>query len=200
MIVFDYIGQALGAQKITPGNTATGLDVNCYTYKEWNVQCDGVDAGSTAAGVVAGTWVVGQTSAATAIVVSATLDSGAWGNANARVTLRVRSLSGTFTAAEDLGAGANLNHLTIRAACKEVPAMDGYMYQGMQARYALVTITGAVALVCFDGSIPNQTALIGQPMTPYASLPLKDINDIRNFKVIDYTAGSASSAQVTYFF
>ncbi len=200
MFTFEYIGQALCSEKIVPGNVAVALSPNCYQYKEWNVQCDGVDAGSTAAGVVAGTWVVGQTSAARGVVVSATLDSGAWGNANARVTLRIKSLSGTFTAGEDLGAGANLNHLTIRASCKEVPCMDGYDHKGDMAKYAVVTITGAVALVTLDGSLPDQTSIIGIPLTPYASLPLQDINTIKVFRTIDYTAASVSTAQVTYFF
>lgn len=198
MYTYEYQGQPGAQQKIVPGNTATGLDAQCYQYSEYTLRTNGVDAGSTEAGVAAGIWIVGQTSGARAVVVSTELTAGAWGNASARVTLRLRSVSGTFEAAENIGAGANLNHLTAREA--QQPISESYTYKGMWAQCALVCVITNTALVDIIGGTPDQTSLIGVPMVANSSILLKDINQIRQFKCIDYVASSSSIVQVTYFF
>ncbi len=200
MYIFDYRGMPLCHQKIVPGNTATALDVQCYNYSEFTLLADGVDAGSTEAGVAAGTWIVGGTSGARAVVVSYTLTAGAWGNASARVTLRLRSLSGVFSSTENIASGSNANHLTVRTDETQRPISESYTYKGMYAKYAIVCVITNTALVDIIGGTPDQTSLIGVPMVANSSIPLKDINQIRQFKIIDYVSGSASIAQVTYFF
>ena len=199
MITYEYQGQPLAQQKIVPGNTATSLDAQCYQYSEFTLLADGVDAGSTEAGVAAGKWIVGA-AGARAVVVSATLTAGAWGNASARVTLRLKSVSGTFVAAENIASVANADHLKVRAGETQRPISESYTYKGMYAKCALVCVITNTALVDVIGGTPDQTSLIGIPMVANSSILLKDINQIRQFKIIDYVASSASIAQVTYFF
>ncbi len=196
--MFDYIGQAGNHQKIVPGNAATGLSPSCYEYLEFTLLCDGVDAGSTEPASTY--WIVGQTSGARAVIVSATLTAGAYGNANARVTLRLRSVSGTFASTENIGYGANLDHLTVRTGATQVPVTDDYTYKGMLAKAILVSVYANTALCIWNGSTPDQTSLIGQPMIANSSIMIQDANSIRNFKCIDYTSQSASVVQVTFYF
>ena len=198
MYIFDYIGMAGSHQKIVPGNTATGLSPSCYEYLEFTLLCDGVDAGSTEP--VAGGWIVGQTSGGRAVIISATLTAGAYGNANARVTLRLKSVSGTFASTENIGYGANLDHFTVRTGATQVPVTDDYTYKGMLAKAILISVYANTALCAWDGSTPDQTSLIGQPMVANSSVMIQDANSIRNFKCIDYTAASASNVQVTFYF
>jgi hypothetical protein len=76
----------------------------------------------------------------------------------------------------------------------------GYPFKGKMAKAALVSVYANTELVCFDGSTPDQTALIGQPMAAASSIILADINQIIAFKCIDYTASSAGIVQATFFF
>ncbi len=198
MYIFDYIGMAGNHQKIVPGNTATGLSPSCYEYLEFTLLCDGVDAGSTEPASTY--WIVGQTSGARAVIVSATLTAGAYGNVNARVTLRLRSVSGTFASTENIGYGANLDHLTVRTGTTQIPVTDDYTYKGMLAKAILVSVYANTALCIWDGSTPDQTSLIGQPMVANSSYVIMDANSIRSFKCLDYTAGSVSNVQITLYF
>lgn len=196
--VFDYVGMALNHQKIVPGNTATGLSASCLEYLEFTLLCDGVDAGSTEPAV--GGWIVGQTSGARAVIISATLTAGAYGNVNARVTLRLKSVSGTFASTENIGYGANLDHFTVRTGTTQIPIATPYTYKGMLVKAILVSVYANTALCTWGGGIPDQTSLIGQPMIANSSIMIQDANSIRNFKCIDYSAGSASIVQVTFYF
>jgi len=198
MYIYDYVGMALNHQKIVPGNTATGLAASCREYLEFTLLCDGVDAGSTEP--VAGGWIVGQTSGARAVIISATLTAGAYGNVNARVTLRLKSVSGTFASTENIGYGANLDHLTVRTGATQVPVTDDYAYKGMLAKAILVSVYANTALCIWNGSTPDQTSLIGQPLVANSSVMIQDANSIRAFKCIDYTAASVSIVQITVYF
>jgi hypothetical protein len=183
-IVHSTWGQCLTEQKIVPGSTATAFSIHCYQYREFNLLCDGVDAGTTAAGVVAGTWIVGQTSAARAIVISATLNSGAWGNAST----------------ENIGAGANLDHLTVRANTAAKMCMDEYMHRGEMAKAVEIICQTNTNLFSVSGATPDQTSLIGIVLPAASSIMIQDINDIKNFKCIDYTNLSASVIQAQFWF
>jgi len=200
MIILDYLGEPLTHQKVVPGDTSTAFDSSCYFYKEFTILVDGVDATSTEACVAAGTWIYGGTSNARSVIVSATLDSGAWGNANARVTLRIKSVSKTWASTENVGSGADGTRFTVRADTVAMPVPGVYENKGRPAKAALVSVYAQTALVSLTGAIPDQTALIGQPMAAASSIILSDINEIIAFKCIDYASGSASNIQATFFF
>jgi hypothetical protein len=198
MIIFDYLGQALTHQKIIPGDTATSIDAQCYKYYEYTLLANGVDSGSTE--VAVGRWIYGGTSYARAVIVSYTLDDGSWGASSARVTLRLRSVSGTFSTTENIAYGSNSNHLTVRSGETQKLVIGDYVFKGANAKAMLINIYANTALCTWDGSTPDQTLLIGQPLISASSYILTDPNDIRNFKCIDYASGFASNVQLTLYF
>lgn len=199
MINYDYYGLPLTHQKIVPGNTATALSAYCYKYKLYRLNFD--DADTT---IHVGDWVVGATSGAQAKVRYITADS--WTNGSGYAL--IDSWNGTaWTNDEEIKAAGDATCANVDQAAAIVEASnEEYVlagverYRDMVARFALVVCTAQTALVNINGGIPDQTALIGIPMWANSTLPLQDASEIAAFKVIDYTAGSASTIQVEFFF
>lgn len=193
MFVLDNYGQALTHQKIVPGNTITSISSNCYTYKRWKLK---FDAGTDA--IVAGDWIIGATSSAVAKVVSITVSTGTWGGSNAAGYVIIDSMVGTWTDNEKLKVAADATMADVDGAATLIT--DHFDYKDMMARACLVNVYANTALAAWTGGKPDQTALIGQPMVANSSVILTNVNDIANFKVVDYTAGSASIIQLTFYF
>lgn len=195
MIIFDYLGQPLQHQKIVPGNTATQFSKYCYNYKRWRLN---YDSGGTTE-ITANCWIKGATSSALAKVVSVTLSSGTWAGGNAAGYLILDSWNGTaFQDNEKITFKAVADDGDVDGVILDVER--GYDNEGLQAKAALVSVYANTELVAFDGSVPDQTQLIGQPMAAASSIILQDINQIKNFYCIDYTAASAGIVQATFFF
>jgi hypothetical protein len=192
-IVFEDLGIPLTHQKIVPGNTATAIGSEFITYTERLLPF--TSGGATE--IVVGDWIVGATSTAKAEVVGVTLSSGTWGGGTAAGTFRIRSQHGTFQS-ENILVAAGTNDATIAANSTVDPG--GYTFKGMTAKSALVSVYAQTALVDVTGGKPDQTALTGVPMAAGASWTLRNKDQIRAFKVIDYAAGSASTVQITLFF
>jgi hypothetical protein len=194
MIVSEYLGEPLQHQKITPGNTATGFNVNCYKYLMWILN---IDAGTDE--LTVGSWIVGASSGAVAKVLSMTISTGDWGSDNVTGYAICDSWNGTaWTDNEKVKMAADATCADVNGPMKSLE--EGYPFKGCMAKAALVSAYANTELVCFDGSTPDQTALVGQPMAAASSIILADINQIRNFKAIDYTASSAGIIQATFFF
>ncbi len=194
MIVFDYLGRALTHQKITPANTITSISANCYNYQRWKLN---FDAGTDE--MVAGDWIIGALSGAVGKVVSIYDDgTGTWGGDNVVGYLIIDSMVGTWTDNEKLKVAADATMADVNGPAGLLTA--DYDYKGMQAKAMLINVYANTALCAWDGGKPDQTALIGQPMTANSSYILTDPNDIRNFKCVDYTSGSTSIIQLTFYF
>ena len=193
MFTLENYGMALTHQKITPGNTITSVSGNCYNYQRWKLN---FDAGTDE--IVAGDWIVGATSAAVAKVVSITVSSGTWAGDNVVGYLIIDSMVGTWTDNEKLKVAADATMADVNGPA--APLMDDYDFKGMKARAMLINVYANTALCAWTGGKPDQTALIGQSMVANSSYVLTDINDIRNFKCVDYTASSASIVQLTFYF
>ena len=198
-IVLEHYGEPLTHQKIVPGNTATGTSDKCYKYSQWQYTYTG---GGTTVPVVGG-WIVGATSSARARILKiGTLSGGSWGAGTAAGTMYVHSVSGTFNGIENISVGATADDMTMSSVLtpynSTVTDYDGFI--GREAKAALVCVYANTALVTLDGSTPDQTSLIGVPMVANSSILMMDINQIRKFMCIDYTSGSASVVQITYFF
>ena len=193
MLTFEYLGQPLTHQKVVPGNTATALSANCYYYQRWKLN---FDAGTDE--IVAGDWIVGATSAAVGRVVSITEESGTWAGDNVVGYLIIDSMVGTFQNNEKLKVAADATTADVNGLA--IPIAEDYIYKGMSAKAALVCVYANTALINVWGGKPDQTALIGMPMVANASYILRDINEIKAFKCIDYTAASVSNVQVTFYF
>jgi hypothetical protein len=195
---FEYYGQPLQHQKIVPGNTITGLSADCYEYKRWKLN---YDAGHVE--IVAGDWILCETSLAVAKVVSIYDDgTGTWGADTVAGYLIIDSKVGTFTNNKKLQVAAESEMAYVNEAVygDAVTLQGDYPNKGKLAQSALVLIYANTALIAIDGGKPDQTQLIGIPMVANSSIYLKDINAIKAFKCVDYTASSASVVQVTYFF
>ena len=191
---YEYEGICLTHQKIVPGNTITSIDSKIYTYARWKLE---FDAGTDE--IVAGDWIVGATSGAVAKVVSISdLTSGSWAADNAVGYLIIDSYYGTFQDNEKLKVAADATMADVKGTV--IPWFDGFPYIGKQAKCAHVICLAQTALIGIAGGKPDQTALVGTPLIAGAELWIHDINDIMNFKCVDYTAASASTINIDFYF
>ncbi len=195
MIIFEYLGQCLTQEKITPGNTATSLTSGCYNYTEWDLP---FDSGGTTE-IVAGDWLVGATGTGRCTVVSVgTLTSGTWAGGTAAGTFRVKSMHGTAFVDNEVLNKVGVDCATVNGTLKMVPA--DYDYKGMQSKAAFVINRAQTVLISPDGSTPDQSSLVGLELTAGENLTIKDINWIKKLKAIDRVSGSASTISIFYYF
>jgi hypothetical protein len=193
MIVFEDVGIPLTHQKIVPGNTITSISAYCYQY--WKHRLDFDDGDYE---IKVGDWIVGATSGGEAKVLEVSHDSSAaWTNDFGY--LIVDSWNGTaFQDNEELKVAAGATMANANGIIK--PVASNYPYKGLMAKSALVIVYAQTALVGITGGKPDQTALIGTPMVANSSILLRNIEAIKNFKCVDYTAASASTVQIDFFF
>jgi hypothetical protein len=201
---FEYWGSPKTHQRIVPGNNACGTLATSYYYTEWTV--DFTSGGNTTETKV-GDWIVGASSAVTAQVITMAATGTSWTTGDMAGTMRLRSafhattITPTWTSAENWKVAGGTNEGTLTLLPKIGQARDLYAFpKGQPAKCALVTVLTNTALVCIDGSTPNQTALVGFPMKDGSSILLRDMEEIINFKCIDYVASSASVVNIDYFF
>jgi hypothetical protein len=189
--VTSYLGRALTSQKIVPGNTPTGIAPFVYEYKEQLITFTG--GGPTV--IAIGTVIYGATSHVTGIVVSTpVLTGGTFGGSDAAGSFRIKSSTGTWTSGEKLTVAATADDGDMTGL--PVDCADNYLYKGMTARAAMVSVSGNTALMS-ETSTPDQTYLMGHSMTVPSSYILYDIGDIMAVRFVDYASGSASVINVT---
>ena len=197
MFVLEYYGEALTHQKVVPGNTITSLNSEMYNYTERYIAY--TSGGTTE--IVVGDWIVGATSAAKARVLSVTLSSGTWAGGDAAGYFILNSQHGTFQS-ENIKVAGGTNDATI-ASDTRLATKDEYVnkeFYKKNATSALVNVYAQTALVDISGGKPDQTALVGQPIAAGGNWMLRDPKAIRNFKCVDYTASSASTIQISFFY
>lgn len=201
-IVFEDLGQPLTHQKITPGNTAIGTLSTFYYYTEWTVAF--TSGGATE--IIVGNWIVGASSSCKAKVIAISAITGTWGG-TAAGTFRLGSCqsstgaAATWTSGENVFVAGGSDDATLTGIPVLAPMSDAYAFpKDSQAKAALVVVYANTVLAGLAGGIPDQTALVGIPMVANSSILLKNIKAISNFKVIDYTASSASIVQIDYLF
>lgn len=187
----DY-GVPMTSQKIVPGNTITSVSSGGYQYTERSVAY--TSGGTTE--IVAGDLIVGATSAATAVVVSITLTSGTWAGGNAAGVIRVKNQIGTFVS-ENIKVAGGTDDATI--ATDTTAISTDYRFKNCLAKTAIIQALAQTALVCFDGSKPDQTALKGWSVLAGGSLVVLD-EAIQKIKVVDRVAASASTVFIQFYF
>jgi hypothetical protein len=193
MQVTEYLGVPLTSQKIAPANTATAMSLNIYQYREHQM---GYDSGDRA--FAKGEVIVGNTSAAVGVLLSATITSGAVATGNAAGVLRFKSYYGTFADDELIKCAAQADEGTVDGVATE--CTGNYDFKNTYARRVLVSVSGNTALMACDGSTPDQTQLQGHQLTAGSSYVLNNLEEMKNFKVIDAVGGSVSTVMVTGFF
>ena len=203
MYMFEYWGSPKTFQRMVPGNNALStIDTSIY-YTEWTVAF--TSAGTTVTSV--GSWIVGATSGVVAEVVAITVATGTFGGGDAAGTMRLKSkyhptaVTTNWTSGENWKIGGGTNEGTLTGIPQEAPRSNLYAFPYKQpAKCALVTVLTNTELVDMDGGLPDQTTLAGIPMKDGSSILLRDIEEIINFKAIDYVASSAGIVGIQYFF
>jgi hypothetical protein len=196
MYTFEYSGKCMTVEKVVPGNTITSLNSEMYRYTERKLAF--TSGGTTE--IVVGDWIVGATSAAKAEVIAISAITGAWADGDAAGTLYIRSQHGTFES-EKIKVATGSDDATI-AADSLLSQPDEYIYKeyrGNYAKYCMIYVSGSRALCLWNGSKPDQTALVGVPL-PESMTTLSDVDSIRNFKCVDQVASSASTLLVKFYF
>ncbi len=197
VLTFEYTGKNMTVQKVVPGNTITSLGSEFYTYTERKLVF--TSGGTTV--IAVGDWIVGATSTAKAEVIGITLTNTDWAGGNAAGTLWIRCQHGTFQS-ENIKVAAGTNDATIAANSKQsIP--DEYIwptFRGQKAIYAMIEVTGNISLANWNGSKPDQSALVGFALPAISTTTLSNYDSIANFKCVDYASGSASTLTVFYYF
>lgn len=198
MIGLDYPGIPLTMQKITPGNTITGVAAGLYTYTEYEI---GYDSGDYA--FAEGDVIVGATSSAMGVVRSVTVTSGTVGGGDAAGKIRFHSWNGTnFTDNEKIKVAAD-NDVGDIDGSAPVECTDKYEYKGWKARAVMIRAETQSQLVAASAKKikGDQTAMIGNVVTT-TSVPLWifDASAIKNITVVDAAAGVAGSSVLLGYF
>jgi hypothetical protein len=194
VLAFSYLGIPKSSQKIVPGATPTGLGANVLCYTQHVIT---FTSGGTAV-IAAGDTIIGATSGATADVVSVTLASGSWAGGDAAGTLTIKNSVGTWGNNEKLKTRAGTDDATMTGT----PAADtsDYPFKGAVAKAALVQATVQSALMTLDGTNPDTTYDKGIVLPANNSYQLVGADTLRNFRVIDATAASATTVNVILFY
>jgi hypothetical protein len=195
MLTTEYYGLAGTVQKIVPGATATGIGEEIYKYTERTLAFTG--GGTTE--IPVGAWILGATSTAVAEVIAVTLTGGTWAGGDAAGTFRIRCQVGTFQS-EKITYLAVADDADI--AGNSTIALGGYttIRKGQEPIFCYIDVYANTALVNINGSKPDQSRVIGIPIEAGNNIFLSDVNNIKNFKCIDYTNGSATQCNVTCYF
>jgi len=190
VITFEDLGVALCHQKVVPGDTITGLSQYCYQYQRFRLNFTDADAE-----IAIGDWVIGASSGAVAKVVSVT--STAWTDGVGHLILD--SWNGTAFQAEELKVVAGATMANTDGVLIPLTSTN-YPYKGMMAKSALVVAFVNTALIDYSGGKPDQTNVIGIPLAAGSSVLLKNIENIRNLKMVNYAAATATTIQVSFCF
>jgi FlaG/FlaF family flagellin (archaellin) len=196
MMPMEY-GTLLTQQRITPGNTVTGIAADIYKYAERLVYADSVDF-QFAEGQV----ITGATSGAVAVVKSVTLNSGTVAGTDADVTLRVHSWNGiAFQDDEKIKNVADNDVGDIKGTTTPAEAEDAYPFKGAKARYAQVWAETHPQRVQFGANkfTTDQTTKFGVVVAANAMVEIFDGNAIPNINVVDTASGTGSSQILVWF-
>lgn len=185
----DY-GIPLTSQKIVPGNTITSVSSGGYQYVERTLAF--TSGGATE--IVVGD-VICQTGV-NAVVVAISAITGTWGAGSAAGTLTIKNQIGTF-AAGAIYVGAGSDEATI--AGNSTAVSTDYRFKNCLAKVAVVQAIAQSALICFDGSKPDQTLLKGWTLHAGEKITVYE-EAIQRIKGVDRVASSASTVFIQYYF
>lgn len=187
--VEDY-GVPLTSQKIVPGDTITSISSGGFQYIERTLA---LTLGGTTEIVVGD--VICQTGI-NAVVTAISAITGTWAAGTAAGTLTIKNQIGTF-AAGAIYVGAGSDEATI--AGNSTAVATDYRFKNCLAKVAVIQAVAQSALVCFDGSKPDQTLLKGWTLAAGQSLVVLE-EAIQRIKLVDRVSGSASTVFIQFYF
>lgn len=189
----EVYGEPLTSQKIIPGNTRTAVSSGAYQYTERTLAF--TSGGTTE--IVVGDVIVGASSGAQAVVKAITKSSGTWAGGDAAGTFTLCNQIGTFQS-ENILVGAGSNDATIGGNSTAVSS--AYPFKNKLAKVAVLQAISQPALVCIDGSRPDQTLLKGITVAADGTLTIVGSKAIQQIIVVDRTSGSASTVFIQFYF
>ena len=185
----DY-GIPLASQKIVPGNTITSVSSGAFQYVERTLA---FTSGGTTEIVVGN--VICQTGI-NAVVTAISAITGTWGAGTAAGTLTIKNQIGTF-ASGAIYVAAGSDEATI--AGNSTAVATDYRFKNCLAKVAVIQAIAQTALVCFDGSLPDQTLLKGWSLHAGEKIVVLE-EAIQRIKVVDRVNAAASTVFIQYYF
>lgn len=196
--IIAYPGIPLTMQKITPGDTITGVSTYLYKYAEYEI---GYDSGDYA--FLEGDIIIGATSSAMGVVRSVTVATGTVGGGTAAGKIRFHSWNGTnFTNNEKIKVAAD-NDVGDIDGTAPTECADEYLYKGLVAKAVMIRAITKTQLIGVSARKmkADQTSLIGIAQAATASpLWIYDASAIANITTVDEVSGQAGSTILLGFF
>lgn len=140
---------------------------------------------------------MGASSGAQATVKSITLATGTWGAGSAAGVITLKNQIGTFTS-ENIKVGAGTDDATVGDDSTAISTY--YPFSGALAKVAMIQVVDNTALVCWDGSKPDQTLKKGLHLPNLNGIVVTGQDSIQRFKCVDLVSGAASILNVICFF
>ena len=188
----DY-GIPLTAQLIVPGNTVTSSDPGAFQYTERTLAF--TSGGTTE--VVVGDVICQSAGTIYATVKAISSITGTWAGGNAAGTFTLKNQVGTF-ASGAVYVGAGSDEATV--AGNSTAVATDYRFKNCLAKVATVQVLAQTALVCIDGSRPDQTLKKGNSVPASGPILVVLEEAIQRIKVVDRVSGSASTVFIQYYF
>jgi hypothetical protein len=191
-VCFEDLGHALAALKKVPGNTAATIPAGIANYTQYRLNFDDGDTELTV-----GSWIVGATSGAVAKIVAVNADSESWTNNTGY--LYVDSWNGiAFQDNEEIKQAGTATAANVDGILR--PRTGPYEFKGQPAKAAQIFVLAQTVLFCFDGSTPDQTAIIGLPIIANEKYLVRGEGNVRRIKFLDYASGSAGTVFIVFFY
>jgi len=196
--IMVYPGVPLTMQKITPGDTITGVSSYLYKYVEYEI---GYDSGDYA--FLEGDIIIGATSSAMGVVRSVTVVTGTVGTSDAAGKIRFHSWNGTnWTNNEKIKVAAD-NDVGDIDGSVPTECTDNYMYKGWVAKAVMIRAITKTQLIGVSARKmkADQTSLIGFALAATAQpLWIWDAAAIANITTVDEVSGQAGSTILLGYF
>lgn len=196
--IIAYPGVPLTMQKITPGDTITGVSAYLYKYVEYEI---GYDSGDYT--FAEGDIIVGATSSAMGVVRSVTVATGTVGAGSAAGKIRFHSWNGTnFTDNEKIKVAADNDVGDINGSVPTA-CTDDYPYKDWIAKAVMIRAITKTQLIGVSARKmkADQTTLIGFALAATASpLWVYDAAAIANITTVDEVSGQAGSTILLGYF
>lgn len=189
----EFYGEPLTSQKIVPGNTRTAVSSGAYQYTERTLAF--TSGGTTE--IVVGDVICQSSGAVQAVVKAVSVTSGTWAGGDAAGTLTLKNQIGSFSAGA-IYVGAGSDEATV--AGNSTAVSSAYPFKNKLAKVAVLQAVSQSALVCIDGSKPDQTLLKGITVAAGGTLTIVGSKAIQQIIVVDRVSGSASTVFIQFYF
>jgi hypothetical protein len=189
-LVKEYVGIPLTCYRIAPGNTITGVAAGLYKYCEYTIPYDSGDYT-----FLEGDVIIGASSGAIGIVISATVATGTVGAGTAAGEIRFHSWNGTnFTDNEHIKVAADTDVGDIDGSVPTA-CTDNYPHKNSIASSVLAIAHTNTQLLAFGAKKvrPDQTALYGVTLAANSSVLITDASAIKNIMVVDAASGTTGA-------